>query len=131
VQAALAFYSALEDTTLMLQAWEGLNPETGFVVLKPQLDLAARNGHGEIVGLLLRRGINLDDSTVLAAFDAEPLSPGRSIPGTSLCSVHRSPQVGHKRPMRSSVTVLKYAVIHKRMELAQWMMDMGADIEHR
>jgi ankyrin repeat protein len=128
LEAALALacsYGELEDATQLLRDWGDLNPVTGFQALKSLLDLAASNGHGGIVRLLLRRGINMDASTLWAAFEAEEISLGRSIPVFEAFIEVRSWDVNDN--IGNAGTPLEFAVVLDHREVAQWMIDKGAN----
>ncbi|KAJ7479726.1 ankyrin repeat-containing domain protein [Mycena latifolia] len=119
VQSALALactFGAVEDVEEMLLSWEELNPGQGFQSLKPQLDLAALHGHGEVVDILLRRGITMDAQT------------GQSIPVFQAFIDAWDWSINDDINNRG--TPLQIAAWRGHMELAQWMIDHGADPNH-
>lgn len=107
--------------------WEEVNPGEGFQALKPELDVAALYGHGGIVDLILRRGITMDAMTVWTAFKCEQSSPipGRSIPVFQ--AFIDAWDWGINDDINCTGTPLQHAVSGGYMELAQWMLDHGAN----
>ncbi|KAJ6541617.1 ankyrin repeat-containing domain protein [Mycena capillaripes] len=131
LRAALALactYGILEDVSQILQYWDELPPgKQPLQAFQPQLHLAAENGHGEIVHLLLSRGITMNDSTVKAAFAAERILAGSSIPVFQ--AFNDASNWGINDPISiGGGTPLQMAVWCSHMELAQWILDHGADV---
>jgi ankyrin repeat protein len=88
--------------------------------LKSQLDSAAKEGRGGAVSQILGRGATMDTSTIWSAFEAESISPGRSIPvfeALLKAGWDANDGVGH------SGTPLQRAVSGGYVARATWMLD--------
>jgi ankyrin len=94
------------------------------------LMIASREGHADIVSLLLEHGANPNTSTAIGktpAFVAPNSVPGFGF-GVGILRGGVPKDRGRREPTPGGMTPLHYAARHNHLDVAQLLLDAGADL---